>query len=142
MKESGEQFDDRIVECSWDLHGGPKSTTPGGEVQHAPAWRLHRIRDDKHDGNHTSVVEKILLSIQDGVEEEQLLLEEEDIRKSWKSTARTELRNNPEGSSSGGGASSGVGGPASTQQAAVAEGGRRGPPPPMRGTPPDWLKRR
>ena len=56
MKESGEQYDDRIVEVHWD-------TARNG-------WRFMRIRDDKHDANHKSIMEKILISIEDGVEVE------------------------------------------------------------------------
>ena len=54
MKESREQFDDRIVECTWDSA--------------AQTWRIMRIRDDKPHANHKSILDKILISIQDGVE--------------------------------------------------------------------------
>ena len=56
MKSSGEQYDDRIVEVHWE-----------------PAhnrWRWMRFRDDKLHGNHKSIVEKIIISIADGVEKD------------------------------------------------------------------------
>lgn len=129
MKESGEQFDDRIVECYWNAQGGPPMEE-NGQTYRAPAWRLHRIRDDKHDGNHTSVVQKILQSIQDGVEEDQLVAQEDDIRAAWKSAQRSQQRSGMDTAASNG---------------AVAEEKpsvlHRGPSAPMRGTPPDWLRR-
>lgn len=126
MKKQGVQYDDRIVECHWDPHGGPVHASYMEVDGHGtadtippPAWRLHRIREDKTDGNHTSIVQKIIRSIEDGVEKDQLLAEEVAIRAAWKSDARSELRR---------------------AQAAPAQP-RMGPPPPMRGTPPDGLMR-
>lgn len=69
MKASGQQFDDVVVEVSWDPKGGP-IPADGGEP--TPAWRLHRVRDDKHDGNHHTIVQKIITSIEDGVEEDEV----------------------------------------------------------------------
>lgn len=60
MKMSGEQIDDRIVEVHWD---------PGLQ-----RWRMMRFRDDKPQGNHKSVVDKILQSIADGVEKDTVSL--------------------------------------------------------------------
>lgn len=54
MKESGEQLDDRVIEVCWDTSRG--------------RWRMMRIRDDKPNANHKSIMEKILVSIDDGVE--------------------------------------------------------------------------
>lgn len=54
MKESGEQYDDRIIEVCWN-------TDIGG-------WKMMRIRDDKPHANHKSIMQKILISIEDGVE--------------------------------------------------------------------------
>lgn len=54
MKESGEQYDDRIVECCWSTEIG--------------AWRMMRTRDDKPNANHKDIMKKIMISIQDGVE--------------------------------------------------------------------------
>lgn len=128
MKEEGVQFDDRIVECYWDPHGGPLDSSKhigmdgNGSIKELrpPAWRLHRIREDKTDGNHTSVVQKIIQSIEDGVEEQQLKDEDMNIRAAWKSEERSNFRRN---------------------QAAPSKI-KMGPPPPMRGTPPEGLIRR
>lgn len=60
MKATGAQFDDRIIEVSWD---------PGRST-----WKFLRFRDDKHDGNHISVVQNIIESISDGVEVDQVCL--------------------------------------------------------------------
>jgi mRNA guanylyltransferase len=48
------QYDDRIIECCWSMERG--------------TWQFMRIRDDKEHANHKSIMEKILVSIQDGVE--------------------------------------------------------------------------
>lgn len=55
-KESGEQIDDRIIECVWD--------------KERQTWRKLRFRDDKTEGNFTTVVQSIIESIKDGVEAE------------------------------------------------------------------------
>jgi mRNA guanylyltransferase len=132
-KASGEQLDDRIVECYWDPQGGPLDSMqidPAPEYKEGagrlPAWRLLRIRDDKHDGNHTTVVQKILRSIIDGVEEEELVQHEDNIRSSWKSAEREQSRRLQES--------------AARQPAAIRP--RRGAPAPMRGSPPEYLSRR
>ncbi|KAI9638508.1 putative mRNA guanylyltransferase [Dioszegia hungarica] len=70
MKESGEQFDDRIIEVCWN-------TDMGG-------WRMMRIRDDKPHANHKSIMQKILVSIEDGVKIEALLARSDSIRTAWK----------------------------------------------------------
>lgn len=58
MKASGEQIDDRVVEVCWD--------------QHRDGWRMMRFRDDKPEGNHRSIVDKIVQSILDGVEHDEV----------------------------------------------------------------------
>ena len=54
VKESEEQLDDRIIEVCWNTERG--------------TWKMLRIRDDKPHANHKSIMEKILISIEDGVE--------------------------------------------------------------------------
>ncbi|KDQ11894.1 hypothetical protein BOTBODRAFT_162340 [Botryobasidium botryosum FD-172 SS1] len=71
MKESGEQYDDRIIEAVWDTN--------------SQNWRFLRFRDkEKEHGNHASVVEKIIQSIQDGVEEDALISRSASVREAWK----------------------------------------------------------
>jgi len=134
MKASGEQFDDRVVECSWDPNGGPleasqKANGANGELDSTrpPCWRLHRIRDDKHDGNHTTIVQKIIQSIVDGVEKDELLQEEGTIRSLWKSEERERFRQAREKGRESGGMD--------------IFSKKRGAPPPMRGQPPSWFRR-
>ncbi|KAF7294804.1 mRNA-capping enzyme subunit alpha [Mycena indigotica] len=74
MKASGEQYDDRIVEVHWDPS--------------VNGWRWMRFRNDKQNGNHRSIVEKIIQSIMDGVEQDILFLQlverSNAIRNAWK----------------------------------------------------------
>lgn len=55
MKKSKIQYDNRVIEARWDF----KMET----------WRFMRIRDDKPDGNHRDVVEKVVETILDPVEQ-------------------------------------------------------------------------
>lgn len=54
MKETGEQYDDRVVEVAWNI---PEQN-----------WKILRFRDDKTHGNHRDVVASVVESILDGVE--------------------------------------------------------------------------
>ena len=49
-KRSGEQYDNRVVECVWDFA--------------KENWRILRFRDDKYEGNYKTVVLSILKSVQ------------------------------------------------------------------------------
>ncbi|WWD15737.1 hypothetical protein CI109_100159 [Kwoniella shandongensis] len=70
VKESGEQLDDRVVEVCWDSERG--------------TWKMLRTRDDKPNANHKSIMEKIIQSIEDGVEIDALLSRSDAIRAAWK----------------------------------------------------------
>ncbi|KAK9722691.1 Dcp1p-Dcp2p decapping enzyme complex alpha subunit [Basidiobolus ranarum] len=67
------KLDGRIVEVTYD-------------ETHLPPykWKFLRFRDDKLHGNHNSVVEKIVKSIEDGVESETLIEHCPAIRSAWK----------------------------------------------------------
>ncbi|KDN43945.1 mRNA capping enzyme, alpha subunit [Tilletiaria anomala UBC 951] len=134
MKASGLQYDDAVVECVW-VNGGEREVDgmTGEETVRPPRWVIKRIRDDKRDGNHASIVKAILKSIVDGVEAEELIEAVPQIRAAWKSQLRTDFREGRIGPE------------------AVAEGGhdpvigpiRGGPGPPMRegGSIPSLIRR-
>ncbi|KAG0368348.1 Dcp1p-Dcp2p decapping enzyme complex alpha subunit [Gamsiella multidivaricata] len=61
------------------------------EANYSPndqSWRFFRFRDDKEHGNHTSVVRKVVQSIQDGVEADELLRAQDSIKAAWKERER------------------------------------------------------
>ncbi|KAG8978443.1 Dcp1p-Dcp2p decapping enzyme complex alpha subunit [Tulasnella sp. 425] len=70
MKETGEQFDDRVVEVVWNFA--------------ERNWKILRFRDDKKHGNHRDVVTSVIESIQDGVEVDALLQGAAAVRTAWK----------------------------------------------------------
>lgn len=83
-KRSGEQLDDRIVECAWQY------TT--NESDHNGTWRIVRIRDDKVVANHRYAVCHILNTIKENVKQEDLKKLIPAIRTSWSSPKREQAR--------------------------------------------------
>ncbi|KAI1417629.1 mRNA capping enzyme, alpha subunit [Hypoxylon sp. FL1857] len=69
LKGLGEALDERIVEVYMDDQ---------------KRWRFYRFRDDKTDGNHISVVNSVIESIQDAVSREELLNHSKSVRDNWK----------------------------------------------------------
>ncbi|KAI3623411.1 mRNA guanylyltransferase [Malassezia furfur] len=82
-KQSGEQLDDRIVECAW---------RPREEGSDEFEWHIFRIRDDKQYANHKSTVKRILESIKDGVQQQELIDLAPAIRAAWKTPEREKFR--------------------------------------------------
>ncbi|WFD00026.1 dCMP deaminase [Malassezia yamatoensis] len=118
-KQSGVQLDDAIVECAWR----PRQGGLHGEF----TWHITRIRDDKQTANHKSTVSRILKSIQDGVEQEELLELAPRIREAWKTHDRIKERDRIN---------------ASTQGIRTDCRYKRGPKPPMRrGGMPNLIRR-
>ncbi|KAK7204294.1 mRNA capping enzyme, catalytic domain-containing protein [Myxozyma melibiosi] len=70
LKSLNEPLDERIVECVHD--------------KTLNSWRYLRFRDDKLTPNHISIVEKIEMSVRDGVTKEELLNANTRIREAWK----------------------------------------------------------
>jgi mRNA guanylyltransferase len=77
IKTMGEQIDGRIIECFRDPATG--SWRPKIEKDGTP-----RYRDDKKDANHISTVRSVIESIQDGVTEQDLIVNSSKIRDAWK----------------------------------------------------------
>ena len=75
--ERNEGLDEAVVECHKDGQG---------------RWRYLRFREDKNEGNHVSVVEKVQQSIDDAVSQQQLIKEAPEIRKFWKQRAAADQK--------------------------------------------------
>ena len=103
FKSWGVPLQDAIVECKFEH-------PPDGP----PRWRFYRLRDDKANGNHISVVDKVLDSIEDGITEQELIAAQAGIRDAWK------RRNHGSGPPGAGGGGAGAGRP-------VPPGGGRQP---------------
>ncbi|CAL9732992.1 mRNA-capping enzyme subunit alpha [Monosporozyma unispora] len=69
LKNLEQPLNGRIVECTKDQETG--------------AWQMLRFRDDKLNGNHTSVVQKVLESINDNVSLEDLGESVASIKAMW-----------------------------------------------------------
>ena len=78
MKALQQMFDGRIIECFRDPDQGG-AWRPKLEPDGTP-----RFRDDKRDGNHISVVQSVLESIQDAVSEEELIAAAGRIKHAFK----------------------------------------------------------
>lgn len=83
-KQSGEQLDNRIVECAWH--------PPSPEDPSLATWHIKRLRDDKATANHKTTVSRIIQSMDDGVSEEELVRLVPSIRTAWKSSQRESCR--------------------------------------------------
>lgn len=82
LKNMQQPINGRIVECVKDQETGD--------------WSMLRFRDDKLNGNHTSVVQKVLESINDSVTIEDLNDNVPEIKKAWedrKNSGRTNSNN-------------------------------------------------
>ncbi|KAK0550807.1 Dcp1p-Dcp2p decapping enzyme complex alpha subunit [Tilletia horrida] len=140
FKQTGEQLDDRIVEVVWETTYPPESSPSlssngnGGPVlngaasssngpprrRHPPRWKFKRIRDDKRDGNHHTIVRKILGSIEDGVEEDELIEAQASIKTAWKTAERAKKREAATASSTTTNTAGGAGGPHGGHERAVS----------------------
>lgn len=88
LKALQRPLQDCVVECYLE----PASDGDNGGDLHPPRWRLHRIRDDKTDGNYVTVVQSVMESIEDQVTEEDLLRAAPEIRTEWKNRQAEERR--------------------------------------------------
>ena len=79
LKNLEEPLNGRIVECTKDQDTG--------------MWKLLRFRDDKLNGNHVSVVQKVLESINDNVSIEDLSESVPEIKSFWNKRKEDERRN-------------------------------------------------
>ena len=69
MKALNKPLNEAIVECYQD-------------DQHR--WRFMRIREDKHEANHITTVESVIESIEDRIQQEDLIAIDKKIREAWK----------------------------------------------------------
>ena len=78
LVENRKEVNGKIAECGWDPNAytfiptNKKDFVESGMWMEGGGWVLHRIRDDRTIPNDESVVEKVKMSIQDGISIEQL----------------------------------------------------------------------
>ncbi|KAI0887221.1 mRNA capping enzyme, alpha subunit [Annulohypoxylon maeteangense] len=77
LKGLEEPLDDRVVEVYMD---------------NQKRWRFYRFRDDKSDGNHISVVNSVIESIQDAVTRDELENHSKNVRDNWKARDKAKAR--------------------------------------------------
>ncbi|KUI60373.1 mRNA-capping enzyme subunit alpha [Cytospora mali] len=78
LKSLGDPLVGRIIECYKDEQS---------------RWRMYRFRDDKHNANHISIVDKVIESIQDPVSQQMLEEAGPMIRDKWKARQADASRN-------------------------------------------------
>lgn len=79
MKALHELLDGRVIECYKDEQGRWRFKKDANGKTFSP-----RFRDDKPDANHKSTVQKVLETIDDGVEETELEQSAASVKKAWK----------------------------------------------------------
>jgi hypothetical protein len=78
LVENRKEVNGKIAECGWDPNAytfiptNRKEFVESGTWKEGGGWVLHRIRDDRTIPNDESVVEKVKMSIEDGISIEQL----------------------------------------------------------------------
>ncbi|KAJ2780633.1 Dcp1p-Dcp2p decapping enzyme complex alpha subunit [Coemansia javaensis] len=72
LPAGGPPIDGRVIEAAYDPAYAPPAR-----------WRFLRFRDDKEHGNHSSVVTKIIESINDSMELDRLLAAMGEVKLSW-----------------------------------------------------------
>ena len=78
LVENRKEVNGKIAECGWDPNAytfiptSRKEFVETGQWIEGGGWVLHRIRDDRTIPNDESVVEKVKMSIEDGISIEQL----------------------------------------------------------------------